>query len=61
MDTPQTRRRANQLNLFHATVRLPQWPSIPQDARENALQLMALMLRRHLHLIEDDEEVEDER
>jgi hypothetical protein len=61
MTTSQARRRANQLNLFHATVRLPQWQSMPLDARENVLRLTALMLRRHLHLSEDDEEVEDER
>jgi hypothetical protein len=61
MNTPQDRRRANQLNLFHATVRLPQWQSIPLEARENVLRLTALMLRGHLHLSEDDEEVEDER
>jgi hypothetical protein len=61
MNTPQPRRRANQLNLFHATVRLPQWQSLPREARENVLRLTALMLRRHLHLSEDDGGVEDER
>ncbi len=61
MNTPHARRRAKQLNLFHATVRLPQWQSLPVEARESVLRLTALMLRRHLNLSEDDEEVEDER
>ena len=61
MKPPQPRRRANQLNLFHATVRLPQWRSLPREARENVLRLTALMLRRHLHLSEDDGGVGDER
>jgi len=61
MNTPQTRRRANQLNLFHPTVRLVQWQSLPLEARESVLRLTALMLRRHLNLSEDDEEVDDER
>ena len=30
--------------------------SMPLEARENALRLIALMLRGHLHLSEDDEE-----
>jgi len=34
---------------------------MPREARKNVLRLTALMLRRHLHLSEDDEEVEDER
>ena len=61
MNTPQARRRTNQLNLFHTPVSLPQWKSLPLEAREHVLRLTAMMLRRHLHLSEDDEEVEDER
>ena len=61
MNTPQARRRANQLNLFHPTVRLPQWQSMPLETRETVLRLTALMLRRHLNLSEDDDEVDDER
>lgn len=60
MNTPQARRRANQLNLFHPTRRLPQWQALPLDARQNVIRLIALMLRRHLNANIDDEVLDDE-
>ena len=46
--TPKPPQRAIQLTLFRPTRNEPSWESVPPEVRQQALRLMARLLRDHV-------------
>jgi hypothetical protein len=44
-----SRRRVEQLNLFHPPRTTPSWTTLPPEVREEVLALLAQLFREHHH------------
>lgn len=40
-----------QLKLFHRPSTVPEWPQLPQEIRQQAVRLLARLLREHLAVV----------